>query len=68
MGVHFDNCGQEFVKPRDHMYVDDLVNEGESINEFKKLKSDPIILFRQGGFKWHSKETILETKDRCTPD
>ena len=59
---------KSFVKARDDMYVDDLVNEGECINEFKKLKSDSIILFRQGGFKWHSKETILETKDRCIPD
>ena len=40
---------KSFVKARDDMYVDDLVNEGECINEFKKLKSDSIILFRQGG-------------------
>ena len=72
MDIHFDNCGKEFrevfEKVRDDIYVDDLVTGGESINEVKKLKSDSITLFQQGGFKlheWHSNETILETNNPC---
>ena len=52
------------------MYGDNLVTGGERINEVKKLKSDFIILFRQGGFslrKWHSDKTILETNDGINP-
>ena len=50
------------------MYVDDLVAGRERINQFKKLKSDSISLFRQKEFKLHkrdSNETILETNDSC---
>ena len=50
------------------MYVDDLVAGRERINQFKKLKSDSISLFRPKEFKLHkrdSNETILETNDSC---
>ena len=57
MHVYFDNCGQEFrevaEKVRDDMYADDLLTGEESINEVKKLISDSIRLFWQGGFKLH---------------
>ena len=53
MDIHFDNFGEEFREVvenvRDDTYVDDLVTGGESINEVKKLKSDSITLFQQGG-------------------
>ena len=69
--VHFDNYGQDFwevvEKVRDDMYVDDLVNGGESINEVKKLKSESS-LFREEALKlhrWYSNETILEPNDPC---
>ena len=56
LDVYFDNCEQEFrevvEKVIDDEYVNDLVTGRESINEVKKLKSDSIILFRQGGFKF----------------
>ena len=74
LDVHFDNCEQEFrevvEKAKDNKYVNDLVTGRESINDVKKLNSDSIILFRHGGLsfklhKWHSNETILETKDPC---
>ena len=50
------------------MYLDDMVTGGGSINEVTKWKSDSISLFRQEGFrlhKWHSKETLSETKYYC---
>ena len=57
LGVHFDNSEQEFrevvKKAIADMCVDHLVTGGEIINEIKKLKSDSITLFRQGGFKLH---------------
>ena len=53
LDAHFDNCVQEFreavEKVRDHMYADELVTVGENMNVVQKLKSDSIILFRQGG-------------------
>ena len=61
-------CFAGLVKVTDDMYVDYLVTGRESINEVKKLKSDSITLFQQGGFKlhkWHFCETILETNDLC---
>ena len=39
---------------------------GESLQEFEKIKSDPIELFEKGRFKlqkWHSNEPNLETND-----
>ena len=49
LDAHFDNCAQKFrevvEKVRDHMYTDNLVPVGESINKDQKLKSDSIILF-----------------------
>ena len=55
LDVHVYNCEQEFrevaEKVRVDMYVDDLLNGGESINEVKKLKSESVTLLRQGGFK-----------------
>ena len=72
LDLHFNNCAQEVwevsEKVRDNMYLDDMVTGGESINEVTKWKSDPISLFRQEGFrlhKWHSKETLSETKYYC---
>ena len=38
---------------RDDMYVDDLVTEGESLQEIEKTKSDSIELFEKEGFKLH---------------
>ena len=53
MDVYFDNCGQEFQevvkKVRNDMYVDDLETERKITNNAKKLKSDPLCSFRQGG-------------------
>ena len=42
---------------------------GESLQEFEKIKSDPIELFKKGRFKlqkWHSNEPNLETNDLST--
>ena len=42
---------------------------GESLQEFEKIKSDPIELFEKGRFKlqkWHSNEPNLETNDLST--
>ena len=50
------------------MYLEDLLTDGESLNEVKKLKSDSKTLFRKGVFKlqkWCSNEKILETNDQC---
>lgn len=72
LDLHFNNCAQEVwevsEKVRDNMYLDDMVTGGESINEVTKWKSDSISLFRQEVFrlhKWHSKETLSETKYYC---
>ena len=60
LDAHFDNYVQKFrevvERVRDHMYTDDLVPVGESINEVQKLKQTP---------SSYSSETILETNNQC---
>ena len=67
LDLHFNNCDQEVwevvEKVRDNMYLDDMVTGGESINEVTKWKPYSISLFRL--HKWHSKETLSETKYYC---
>lgn len=51
----FDNYVQKFreviERVRNHMYTDDLVPLGESINKVQKLKSDSIILFQRNNIR-----------------
>ena len=55
--THFERYKSMYLelirKIRDDMYVDDLVTEGESLQEIEKTKSDSIELFEKEGFKLH---------------
>ena len=64
----FESIYLELIrKPRDDMYVDNLVTGGESLQDVQKIKSDSIKpIEKRGGSKFqklHSNEPNVDTND-----